>query len=46
MGSAHSGGINAVFADGSVSFISYDVDLETFNRLGNRGDGETNSQSY
>ena len=46
MGSAHSGGINAVFADGSVSFISYDVDLETFNRLGNRGDGETISQSY
>ena len=45
-GSAHSGGINAVFADGSVTFISYDVDLETFNRLGNRYDGETITQSY
>jgi prepilin-type processing-associated H-X9-DG protein len=39
-GSAHAGGINAVFADGSVSFISYDVDLENFNRLGHRHDGE------
>ena len=45
-GSAHSGGINAVFADGSVGFISYDVDLETFNRLGNRSDGEIISQDY
>ncbi len=40
LGSAHSGGINAVFADGSVTFISYDIDLETLNRLGNRSDSE------
>ena len=40
MGAAHSGGFNVVFADGSVSSISYDIDLETFNRLGNRSDGE------
>jgi prepilin-type N-terminal cleavage/methylation domain-containing protein/prepilin-type processing-associated H-X9-DG protein len=40
MGSAHSGGINVVFADGSVSTIEYEVDLELFNRLGNRLDGE------
>jgi prepilin-type N-terminal cleavage/methylation domain-containing protein/prepilin-type processing-associated H-X9-DG protein len=41
LGSAHSGGINAVLADGSVTFLSYDIDLETLNRLGNRYDGET-----
>jgi prepilin-type processing-associated H-X9-DG protein len=46
MGAAHPGGMNVVFGDGSVSSISYDVDLETFNRLGNRADGETISQSY
>jgi prepilin-type N-terminal cleavage/methylation domain-containing protein/prepilin-type processing-associated H-X9-DG protein len=40
LGSAHSGGINVVFADGSVGSVDYDVDLETFNRLGNRMDGE------
>ncbi|MCI0332772.1 MAG: DUF1559 domain-containing protein [Planctomycetes bacterium] len=39
-GSAHSGGINAAYADGAVGFISFEVDLETFNRLGNRLDGE------
>lgn len=40
LGSAHSGGINAMYGDASVGFISFDVDLETFNRLGNRYDGE------
>jgi hypothetical protein len=40
LGSAHSGGINAVNVDGSVRFISFDVDLENFNRMGNRADGE------
>jgi prepilin-type processing-associated H-X9-DG protein len=45
-GSAHSGGINAMFADGSVTFIRFDVDLETFNRLGNRYDGEAITQEY
>jgi len=39
-GSAHSGGMNAVFADGSVHFINYDVDREMFNLLGHREDGE------
>jgi prepilin-type N-terminal cleavage/methylation domain-containing protein/prepilin-type processing-associated H-X9-DG protein len=46
LGSGHSGGINAVFADGSVTFLNYDIDLETFNRLGHRFDGETITQSY
>ena len=45
-GSAHPGGINALFADGSVTALSFDVDLETFNRLGNRQDGETITQSF
>jgi prepilin-type processing-associated H-X9-DG protein len=43
-GSAHPGGINALFADGSVTGINFDVDLETFNRLGNRQDGEPITQ--
>jgi prepilin-type N-terminal cleavage/methylation domain-containing protein/prepilin-type processing-associated H-X9-DG protein len=45
-GSAHSGGMNAMFADGSVTSIGYDVDRETFNRLGHRHDGETIVESY
>ena len=45
-GSAHPGGINIMFADGSVTGISFDVDLETFNRLGMRGDGESITQDY
>ncbi len=46
LGSAHSGGINAVYADGSVTFLNYDIDLETLNRLGHRFDGETITQAY
>ncbi len=39
-GSAHEAGLNAVFADGSVTTINYSIDMETFNRLGHREDGE------
>lgn len=39
-GSAHPGGFNAVFADGSVHTISYDIDVQTFDNLGDRQDGE------
>jgi prepilin-type N-terminal cleavage/methylation domain-containing protein len=39
-GSAHAAGVIAVFADGSVSTIGYDIDAETFNCLGHREDGQ------
>ena len=39
-GAAHPGGLNAVFADGSVHTINYDTPQEVFNLLGNRNDGE------
>jgi prepilin-type N-terminal cleavage/methylation domain-containing protein len=39
-GGPHSGGWQAVFCDGSVHFISYDIDPENHARLGNRQDGE------
>lgn len=35
-GSAHSGAFNAVFADGSVRSISYDIDMYVFNSIGTR----------
>ncbi|MGL4511646.1 MAG: DUF1559 domain-containing protein [Lacipirellulaceae bacterium] len=40
-GSAHSAGINAAFADGSVTLINYDTNRETMNQLCHRSDGET-----
>jgi prepilin-type processing-associated H-X9-DG protein len=46
-GSAHPSGINVVYADGSVRFISYDINLEIFNRIAHRSDGElVDSDSY
>jgi len=38
-GSSHPGGINAAFADASVQFIPFDIDLEVFARMCHRGDG-------
>jgi prepilin-type processing-associated H-X9-DG protein len=38
-GSAHSGGFNMVFCDGSVHFIPYEVDYTVHSRLANRLDG-------
>ena len=38
-GSAHTVGINAVFADGHVTMITYGIEAETFNALGHRDDG-------
>ena len=40
-GSAHPTGMNGLFGDGSVRFIRYTVDLNTFNLIGNRSDGQT-----
>jgi prepilin-type N-terminal cleavage/methylation domain-containing protein/prepilin-type processing-associated H-X9-DG protein len=40
-GSAHIGSFMAVFADGHVTPISYDIDQPTFNSLGDRQDGLT-----
>jgi prepilin-type N-terminal cleavage/methylation domain-containing protein len=37
-GSAHSSGWNAVFCDGSVHTMDYDLDVEIHRRLGNRRD--------
>jgi type II secretory pathway pseudopilin PulG len=38
-GSAHPGGMHCTMADGSVHTIAYDIDRETFRRLGVRNDG-------
>ena len=40
-GSPHSGGWQAVFCDGSVHVLPYDMDNSTHMRLANRFDGET-----
>jgi prepilin-type N-terminal cleavage/methylation domain-containing protein/prepilin-type processing-associated H-X9-DG protein len=35
-GSAHNGGLNMLFADGSVHFINFDITLANWNPMGNR----------
>jgi prepilin-type processing-associated H-X9-DG protein len=39
-GSAHPGGFNAGFADGSLRVIPYDIQTIAFKRLANRHDGQ------
>jgi prepilin-type processing-associated H-X9-DG protein len=39
-GSPHTSGINVVYADGSVHFVSYDIDVVVFNSLGTRNGDE------
>jgi prepilin-type N-terminal cleavage/methylation domain-containing protein len=39
-GSAHPAVFNTAFADGSVRSLNYDIELDTFNRLAHRADGE------
>ena len=43
-GSAHPSGINTLRVDGSVNSVSYDVDVEAFNLLAHREDGEVVNQ--
>jgi prepilin-type processing-associated H-X9-DG protein len=40
MGSAHPGGMNAVFADGAVHSISYSIESALFRHLAHRNDGQ------
>ncbi|MBN2217353.1 MAG: DUF1559 domain-containing protein [Pirellulales bacterium] len=40
-GSPHAGAFHAVFADGSVHSIDYEIDLYVFNYLGDMMDGQT-----
>jgi prepilin-type N-terminal cleavage/methylation domain-containing protein/prepilin-type processing-associated H-X9-DG protein len=39
-GSAHPGGFNALFADGSIHTLNYDIDVVIFNALGTRAGEE------
>jgi prepilin-type N-terminal cleavage/methylation domain-containing protein/prepilin-type processing-associated H-X9-DG protein len=38
--SRHPGGINVALCDGSVRFLTEDIDVETLHQLGNRADGQ------
>ena len=44
--SYHTGGVNVAFADGSVHFISNNIDMATWRALGTRGAGEPNPSGY
>jgi prepilin-type N-terminal cleavage/methylation domain-containing protein/prepilin-type processing-associated H-X9-DG protein len=44
--SNHSGGVNFVFSDGSVHFISQDINHQTYQYLGCRNDGQAFTAEY
>lgn len=44
-GSAHTGGFNGVYADGSVRTLSYDIDVVLFNALATRAGDEVIDES-
>lgn len=44
-GSAHPGGFHMAFCDGSVQVMSYDIDLDTHGRFGNRKDAQVIDRS-
>ncbi len=45
-GSYHTGGANFVFADGSVRFLSLNIDVELYKNLGHRKDGEITNMDW
>jgi prepilin-type N-terminal cleavage/methylation domain-containing protein/prepilin-type processing-associated H-X9-DG protein len=46
LGSAHQIGMNCVFADGSVKFLRYNMDVGTYRALGTRNGGEVVPSDY
>ena len=40
VGSAHRNGFSTGFADGSVRMLDYEIELEVFNSLAHRADGQ------
>jgi prepilin-type processing-associated H-X9-DG protein len=42
--SQHTGGVQFVFADGSVRFISDNIDMATYANLGDKADGNVISE--
>jgi prepilin-type N-terminal cleavage/methylation domain-containing protein/prepilin-type processing-associated H-X9-DG protein len=45
-GSAHSAGMNALFADGSVHLVQFGIAVKTFANLCNKGDGNAVAGDY
>ena len=45
-GSAHASGLNFVMCDGSVQTISYSINGQVYENLGNRSDGAADSDQY
>lgn len=45
-GSRHTSGLNVVFADCSVEFISFDIDLEIWNLIGHRADRQVYDRGF
>ena len=43
-GSAHAGGFNGIYADGSVQTLNYDIDLVIFNSMGTRAGDDLTGQ--
>ena len=38
--SKHTGGVNALMCDGSITFVSENIDWDVWNRFGSRNDGQ------
>jgi prepilin-type processing-associated H-X9-DG protein len=44
--SYHSGGAMFLFADGSIKFLSQNIDAETYQSMGDRADGKLIEQQW